>query len=148
MAGKTMSKTTINCRGLEALDEVARQLVEYAGNKRVWLFEGQLGAGKTTIIKAVCKYLGVQDTVNSPTFSIINEYQNNMGEKLYHFDFYRIDDEEEALDIGVLEYFDSGAYCFIEWPSKIKQILPETTVNINISVQGKEQRIIELTRHE
>src|SRR5687767_13502481 len=109
---------------LAELEQIGGQLVQTAGNLSVFVFHGDMGSGKTTFIKAICKFLGVTETMSSPTFSIVNEYQTNEGETIFHFDFYRIKNETEAYDIGVEEYFDSGHYCFIEWPEKIPSLLP------------------------
>ena len=95
---------------------------------------GEMGAGKTTFTKALCKVLGVVDGVNSPTFNLINEYRTDKGEVVYHFDFYRIDKLEEAFDIGFEEFIESGNLCIIEWPEKIEQILPSDTLRVKISV--------------
>ncbi|MEL6358664.1 MAG: tRNA (adenosine(37)-N6)-threonylcarbamoyltransferase complex ATPase subunit type 1 TsaE, partial [Bacteroidota bacterium] len=104
---------------LDQLPGIARQLLQHAGSQKIWLFEGEMGAGKTTLIKALCVELGVQDTVNSPTFSIVHEYATARGMPVYHFDFYRLQHEEEALALDCMAYFESGYYCFIEWPTKI-----------------------------
>ena len=100
-----------------------------------------MGAGKTTFIKVICHYLGATDIVQSPSFAIINEYQTNQGESLFHFDFYRIKKIEEAYDIGYEDYFYSGSYCFIEWPELVEELLPENTVRVYIS--GDQERTIE-----
>src|SRR5690606_1930704 len=102
---------------LHELSGAAKKIVSFAGDCKVWLFSGDLGAGKTTLIKEICRYFGVEDTVNSPTFSLVNEYSDRSGSKYYHLDFYRIKNEEEAYDIGAEEYLYSGDYCFVEWPS-------------------------------
>ncbi len=107
-----------------------------------------MGAGKTTLIKAVCKELGVQDTVQSPTYGLVNEYVSPSAGKIYHFDFYRIKDETEAMDIGYEDYFYSGAYCFVEWPSKIPSLLPAIYLKISINLVSSNQRIIHLSKHE
>lgn len=119
----------------------ARLLLEKAGAKRVFLFSGDMGVGKTTLIKEMCKALGVFDTTSSPTFSIVNEYQSPGG-PVYHFDFYRIRSEQEAYDMGYEEYFYSGSYCFVEWPEKIGNLLPEDAVQIHIEAQGQSQRVL------
>jgi tRNA threonylcarbamoyladenosine biosynthesis protein TsaE len=108
---------------LDELDRVSSELLEIGKKTPVWLFEGHMGAGKTTLIKALCKQLGVRSHVQSPTFSLVNEYEAE-GKLVYHFDFYRIKDETEALDMGVEEYFDSGYFCFVEWPGKIGSLWP------------------------
>ena len=100
-----------------------------------------MGAGKTTLIKALCECLGTNEPVTSPTFSIVNEYAG-AGDKIYHFDFYRLKNQTEALDMGYEEYFYSGAYCFIEWPEKIPGLLPEHFIKIRIEVQGNNSRRI------
>mgnify|MGYP001040362370 CR=1 FL=1 len=107
----------------------------------VVLFYGEMGAGKTTFAKAVVKALGVSDEVSSPTFSLVNEYRDNSGEAVYHFDFYRIKDEEEALDMGYEHYFYSGNWCLVEWPERIEGLLPPKAHVLNIRVE-QEERII------
>ena len=104
-----------------------------------------MGAGKTTIIKAICRILGAGDIVTSPTFTMVNEYKTNNDEIIYHIDFYRIKKAEEVFDFGIEEYFSSGSYCFMEWPELIGGILPSETVKIKITVGDKEQRIIDIT---
>ena len=116
---------------LENLSEVAQQLLSEAKNKNL-LFYGEMGVGKTTLIKEIAKTLGVVDTLTSPTFSIVNEYPL-LGDKLYHFDFYRIEAEEEAMDIGVEEYFNSGHWNFIEWPENIVSLLPDNYTKIKLT---------------
>src|SRR5690606_39933279 len=121
----------------------ASQLLKLAGEKRVFLFDAPMGAGKTTIIKALCEALGVTEPVTSPTFSIVNEYEGK-NHPIYHFDFYRLKDEQEAYDLGYEEYFYSGAYCFIEWPEKIPNILPDDAVNIEIEIIDTQSRKIKI----
>lgn len=123
---------TIECRSLDELDQIAKKLVIYGGDEKIWVFQGNLGAGKTTLIRAVAKILGVEDRVSSPTFSLVNEYRNQAGDCFYHFDFYRLEDPAEAVEIGVDEYFDSGHYCWIEWAEKIRGFLPEDFFHIRI----------------
>lgn len=123
----------INASSIQDLTGAASQLVAFAGTEKVFIFQGDMGAGKTTFIKAICEVLGVQEAVTSPTFAIVNEY-NNAGKKLYHFDFYRLKRQTEALDMGAEEYFYSGNYCFIEWPDKIPDMLPLHYIQVNISV--------------
>jgi len=137
----------LSCTSEEELPLVAKELFEFSGLLKVWLFVGDLGAGKTTLIKQLCKYLGVGDEVASPTFSIINEYLAD-GNPIYHFDFYRLNDKEEAIDIGVSEYFDSGNYCFIEWPQKVEQLLPEELILIRIKGQKDGKRDFKVTKYD
>ncbi len=106
-----------------------------------------MGAGKTTLIKAVCERLGVTDTVHSPTFALVNEYQTHKNEPCYHFDFYRIKNEAEAMDMGVEEYFDSGNYCFVEWSAKIPHLLPTKYLKISINLDAQNGRILEISKH-
>jgi ATPase, YjeE family len=117
----------------ENIRVAAAHFISLIDDNTVFAFKGNMGAGKTTFIKAVCEELGVEDVINSPTFSIINEYRSeSTGELIYHFDFYRINKISEAYDMGIEDYFYSGALCFIEWPEKIQQLLPENTVFISI----------------
>lgn len=127
------------------LPEAARKILEYASGRKLLAFYGLLGAGKTTIIKAVCRLLGAMDIVSSPSFTIVNEYKTETGENLYHIDFYRINEKEEVFDFGLEDYFASGSYCLIEWPDLIGDILPEEAIKIRITVDSKEQRILELS---
>lgn len=126
------------------LPEVAKVLLQQAGNKNIWCFHGEMGTGKTTLIKEICKQLGVLDAMSSPTFSIVNEYIDDAGESIYHFDFYRLKAENEALDIGIEDYFYSDSYCFIEWPEKIPSLLPEGHLKININLVDEKNRSITL----
>lgn len=135
-----MNSIVINNPG--DLQAVSLKLIESIGERRIIAFYGELGAGKTTLIKAICKALGANDLVTSPSFSIINEYFTKTGERIYHFDFYRIRELTEIYDIGYEEYFYSGCYCFIEWPEKIEQLLPEETVKFFIEVKKNDSRII------
>jgi tRNA threonylcarbamoyladenosine biosynthesis protein TsaE len=116
----------------EDIRQAAKQFVEHMGENTVFAFYGKMGAGKTTFIKAVCEELGVGDTVTSPTFAIVNEYEAADGRPIYHFDFYRIKKVSEAYDMGCEEYFYSGHPCFIEWPELIEEVLPEDTVVVTI----------------
>lgn len=116
----------------EDIQQAASQFVAAMGESTVFAFYGKMGAGKTTFIKAVCRELGVEDTVNSPTFAIVNEYEDRSGEPVYHFDFYRIKRLSEAYDMGCDEYFYSGRPCFIEWPELIEEVLPQETVRVDI----------------
>jgi|SRR3989304_3498406 len=127
---------------LSEIEKSAKEFISENENKKVIAFYGEMGAGKTTFIKAVCKQLGVKDNAVSPTFSLINEYQTLSGEKIYHFDFYRTKNEAEALDMGVEEYFYSGNYCFIEWPEKIEGLLPKSCLKIKIGVKDEKRELV------
>ena len=127
----------------EDIKQAAKQFVETMGENTVFAFYGKMGAGKTTFIKAVCEELGVADTVTSPTFAIVNEYEAAGGHPIYHFDFYRIKKVSEAYDMGCEEYFYSGHPCFIEWPELIEEVLPEETVNATIeALSNGERRLV------
>ena len=123
------------------LPEAANRLLNFAGTQKVFLFFGEMGAGKTTFIKALSRALGVIDAVSSPTYSIVNEYSLTDG-SVYHFDFYRLKSQEEAFDIGFEEYLYSKKYCFIEWPEKIKDLWPPEFVSVKIEVINQTTRVI------
>ncbi|MBK0368406.1 tRNA (adenosine(37)-N6)-threonylcarbamoyltransferase complex ATPase subunit type 1 TsaE [Flavobacterium agrisoli] len=128
---------------LDQINDVARQILEEKLEKII-LFKGEMGAGKTTLIKALCQNLGVTDATSSPTFSLVNEYQTADGELIYHFDFYRLKQETEALDMGVEDYFYSGNWCFIEWSEKIPNLIPEMHTMITIESLADGKRILRL----
>lgn len=130
------------------LFEVARKFLDAAGSKKIWLFKGEMGSGKTTFIKALGEALGVTDNMSSPTFSIVNEYLAMDDHKVYHFDFYRIKSEAEAYDIGAEEYFYSGNYCFIEWPEKIPTLIPAERVEVSITPENQNHRTLALSVHD
>jgi len=125
-------KKTFKVYSEEDLIEVVR-VIKKTYNQRVFAISGELGIGKTTFIKYFCVELGVIDVVNSPTFSIVNEYLNDQNEKIFHFDFYRLEDIKEAIDIGSEMYFNSANYCFIEWPNLIETLLPDNHISISIN---------------
>ncbi|MEG1585240.1 MAG: tRNA (adenosine(37)-N6)-threonylcarbamoyltransferase complex ATPase subunit type 1 TsaE [Bacteroidales bacterium] len=125
--------TQITIKGLDQIHEAAREFIKLIDQDTVFAFHGEMGAGKTTFIKAICEELGVEDVINSPTFAIVNEYRSESAELIYHFDFYRINKPEEAYDFGYEDYLYSGALCFIEWPEKIEDLLPGDTVDVTIS---------------
>ena len=129
---------------LDQIQDAARQIIGFAGKEKIWVFQGQMGAGKTTLIKALSKEMGVVDQVSSPTFGIVNEYETASGQRVYHFDFYRMDDPMEALDIGIEEYFYGGDYCWIEWAENIAQFLPEDFLLIKIISDSDQSRTITL----
>ncbi|WP_462248346.1 tRNA (adenosine(37)-N6)-threonylcarbamoyltransferase complex ATPase subunit type 1 TsaE [Ekhidna sp.] len=124
----------------DELQEVARKLISNFGHVKVWCFDAEMGTGKTTLTKAICRELGVQDEMSSPTFSIVNEYQTHSGGDIYHFDFYRINDLEEAIDIGVEDYLFSGNLCLLEWPEIIEPLLPDDYLQISIKLVGDNTR--------
>ncbi len=130
---------------VDNLQVIAKALLGYAGNQKIWLFEGEMGAGKTTLIKALCSQLGVQGSVNSPTFSLISEYTTSSGTLVYHFDFYRLEHEEEALALDCTAYFDSGNYCFIEWPSKVSSLIPPTHCQVCLANQPNGSRVLQFS---
>ena len=132
----------LQLKSLDQLPQIAKQLVEYGKEYKIWEFDGEMGAGKTTLIKAICKEMGVEENVSSPTFSIVNEYVIYKKGSIYHFDFYRIKDEDEAFDMGVEEYFDSGNHCFLEWAELIPSYLPEQRLLIKIKILPTSERII------
>ena len=136
----------IEINNLNQIHEAARTFIDHIGNDTIFAFYGNMGAGKTTFIKAVCEELGVEDVINSPTFAIVNEYLAGNGNTIYHFDCYRINKIVEALDMGCQDYFDSGNLCFIEWPENIAEILPEEAVVVHINVQDNDSRIIEIEK--
>lgn len=132
-----------NNYSLENLSEIASEIIVSTKNKTL-LFYGEMGVGKTTLIKEICKELGVLDNISSPTFSLVNEYQTQKNEKVFHFDFYRIDDENEALDMGIEEYFYNNDWCLIEWPENIKNLLPLDAVEIHLTILDDGKRNIQL----
>lgn len=139
-----MQHQTIHIPSLEALPEAARKFVEEMDDNTVYAFYGDMGAGKTTFIAELCRALGVEeDDMSSPSFSIINEYRSSTtAELIYHFDLYRLENPEEAYDIGVEDYFDSGALCLLEWPERIEDILPDDTVKVTVRVNDDDSRDI------
>lgn len=126
---------------LESLPSVADDFLRHFSSSRIFAFHGELGAGKTTFIKALCEQLGVKDAMSSPSFSLVNEYHDANGAPVYHFDLYRLRKPEEAFDIGFEEYLYSGNYCFIEWPEKAEELLPEETVHVFVKEEGGSRMI-------
>ncbi len=131
---------------IDELNDIAKKVLATSKHK-ILLFNGEMGVGKTTLIKELCKVLGSTEIASSPTFSLVNEYETNKGEVIYHFDFYRIEDEEEALDIGVEDYFYSNNWCLIEWSENIKNLVPLNAVNIQITAINNNLRNIQLTEN-
>ena len=127
---------------IEEIDKTAKIVLSLNPYTKIFIFNGEMGSGKTTIIKAIIKELGYEGTVSSPTFSLINEYFN--GDKIYHFDFYRIKSREELLDIGIDEYISSNDWCFIEWPNLIIDMLPDKHIELNIDVISSDNRKIRI----
>lgn len=142
-----MRPLTLEIPTLAALPTAARQLARAitTSGQSIVAFEGDMGAGKTTLIRALCAELGVGDDVSSPTFALVNEYRGGRGEPLYHFDFYRLDSEDEAARLGVAEYFDSGYLCLVEWPGRVAGLLPPQRLLVELTVTGPESREIQLT---
>lgn len=135
----------IQINSLADLPGVADKLLTFAGEQKIFIFDGEMGAGKTTFIKNFCQVLGVIDAVSSPTYSIVNEY---IGKKntVYHFDFYRIKNIQEAYDLGYEEYFYGGDICLIEWPERIEELLPEHYIKVKISILDESTRTFEFTK--
>ncbi len=134
----------ITIKDLDHIEEAAREFIGQMGDDTVFAFYGKMGAGKTTFIKALCRLLGVEDEVNSPTFAIINEYRSQTtAELIYHFDFYRIKKLEEVYDLGYEDYFYSGALCFIEWPELVEELLPLDAKKVTITENSDGSRTIE-----
>lgn len=135
----------IKINGIEGLEEAAKAFVAAMGERSVFAFYGKMGAGKTTFIKALCKALGIEDIVNSPTFALVNEYRSDTtGELVYHFDFYRINKIEEVYDMGYEDYFYSGAVCLIEWPELVEDLLPDDAVKVEIIENADGSRTLTL----
>ncbi len=128
---------------LSQIDATAQKIIVFAGTQKIFLFYGDMGAGKTTLIKALCKNLGTHDNIASPTFSIVNEYKTETA-GIYHFDLYRLKNQNEALDMGFEEYLYSGNYCFVEWPERIPDLLPLHYISIKITVTGNDTRLLNI----
>ena len=136
-------KHQIQIAGLQDLERAAREFLQLLGGRTLVAFYAPMGAGKTTFTTAVCKELGVEeDAISSPTFAIVNEYRGKGGRPVFHFDFYRIDNPAEALDIGLYDYLDSGELCLMEWPENVEGLLPEETLRVQISVQPDGSRLL------
>ena len=136
----------IQIKDLSGLRKSAKELLDHFPEDRIFAFYGAMGAGKTTFIKALCRELGSQDNITSPTFALINEYSTDKGSVIYHFDFYRIKKLEEAYDLGYEDYIYSGNYCFIEWPEMIQSLLPAGIVEVKIREEDRGERVFEAVR--
>ena len=134
---------TFYANNLQELDEIGNQLLKNSGNQKKIVFYGEMGVGKTTLIKSICKALNVKDIVTSPTFSVVNEYQTDIGGAIFHFDFFRIKEKEELLDLGLEEYIYSDNYCLIEWPEKAEGLLDDNFVEIRMT-KNKDCRTIKV----
>ena len=134
-------KIVVNC--ISELNDLSKKILQIRNDRDIICLYGEMGVGKTTLIKVICKEIGVEDNVSSPTFSIVNEYVTIEGTSVYHFDFYRLENEEEALDMGFEEYLYKNNLCFIEWPEKIPSLIPEEVLKVKITKE-KESRIIEI----
>ncbi len=133
----------IKIKSIEEIAVAAKEFVTAMGDRKVFAFYGKMGVGKTTFIKAVCEELGVEDVINSPTFAIVNEYVDGKGEPVYHFDFYRIKNLQEVLDIGYEDYVYSGHMCFMEWPELIENLLPDDAVKVTIEEKTDGGRVVQ-----
>lgn len=133
----------IRINSLAEINEAAKTFIENMGDSKVFAFYGKMGAGKTTFIKAICEELGVEDVITSPTFAIVNEYQNSTtGDSIFHFDFYRIKKLEEVYDMGYEDYFYGGSLCFLEWPELIDELLPEDAKKVTIEETEDGGRVV------
>jgi tRNA threonylcarbamoyladenosine biosynthesis protein TsaE len=139
-----MEHQSFRIDNLDKLSEAAEWLWSHLKKERLLAFEGEMGAGKTTIIQALCKLLGVRSEVTSPTFALVNEYPSKQGFAIYHFDFYRIDDPIEALDFGLEEYLSSGGLCLMEWSEKVEVFLPKSLRKVLIEVMPDQARLLQL----
>ncbi|GEO06526.1 tRNA (adenosine(37)-N6)-threonylcarbamoyltransferase complex ATPase subunit type 1 TsaE [Adhaeribacter aerolatus] len=142
-----MDEKVVEVAALAGLPAAAATVWDFAKDENILLFEGEMAAGKTTLIKELCRLAGVAEPVSSPSYALVNEYESNRGEVIYHFDFYRINDQREALDIGATEYFYSGNKCLIEWPSQVRDLLPEHYVTVTIDKGVGEARTITLKKN-
>jgi tRNA threonylcarbamoyladenosine biosynthesis protein TsaE len=134
----------IEIESIDTIDQAAQIFIDEIKERTLFAFNGKMGAGKTTFIKSICENMGVKETINSPTFSIVNEYEAANGQIIYHFDCYRINTVQEALDLGIEEYLYSNSLCFIEWSENIAPILPNSIVNVDIEEQENGKRIVNI----
>ena len=138
----------IYCRTIQELPEVTKEIISYGKKYTVWVLKGDLGAGKTTFIQEVAKQMNVLDNISSPSYALINEYLAPTGERVYHFDLFRIKTISEVFDLGFDEYIDSGSLCFIEWPEIAESLLPERYLEISILNPEEELRVFNINKHE
>lgn len=140
-----MSEHTFRINGLEEYPQAAKWFTGFLQQGHIFAFYGKMGSGKTTFIKSLCEELGVEDTINSPTFAIVNEYEDREANTIFHFDFYRIKSLAEVYNMGYEEYFYSNAHCFIEWPELIEELLPEEHIRVDIAEENDGSRTIKVT---
>ena len=143
-----MKEHIIAINGLEEYPAAAREFIKFMKKGRLFAFYGKMGSGKTTLIKSICEELGVTDTINSPTFAIVNEYEAGNGDTIYHFDFYRIKSIAEVYNMGYEEYLYSNAYCFMEWPELVEELLPEECIRVEIEENGNGTRTVKIITAE
>ena len=143
-----MKEHTIKITGLEDYPQAAREFVSRMQGARIFAFYGKMGSGKTTLIKSICEELGVEDSINSPTFAIVNEYEDREQRTIFHFDFYRIKSLEEVYNMGYEEYVYSDAICFMEWPELIEELLPEETTKVYIEENSEGEREVRILFNE
>ncbi len=139
-----MKEYNITINGIEGYPQAAREFVKLLDKGRIFAFYGKMGSGKTTFIKSICEELGVEDTINSPTFAIVNEYEDREQNTIYHFDFYRIKSLEEVYNMGYEEYLYGDAICFMEWPELIEELLPEETVKVFVEENENGSRSVKI----
>ena len=137
-----MMEESITINSLEEYPQAAQWFTKFLQQGRIFAFYGKMGSGKTTFIKSLCEELGVEDTINSPTFAIVNEYMRADGDPMYHFDFYRINKLQEAVEIGLYDYLDSGCLCIMEWPENIEDLLPEETLKVYFTINPDQSRTL------
>lgn len=130
------------------IKEIAERTIAQGRDFDIWRFEGEMGSGKTTLIREICDQMGVEDNVSSPSYGIVNEYRTEKGQTIFHFDFYRVQDLDEAIRIGVEEYFDSGKLCLIEWPERVDPLIPSHSLHIELKIVEGQQREICLKKYE
>lgn len=143
-----MNGHIITINSLDEYPKAAREFIRFMGKGRIFAFYGKMGSGKTTFIKSICEELGVEDTINSPTFAIVNEYEDREMNTIYHFDFYRIKSIAEVYNMGYEEYFYGGAYCFMEWPELVEELLPEETIKVYIEENEDTTRTVRIMLDE